>query len=201
MAALFSEVSPLEAVAVALNVLYLVLAIRQNLWCWPAAFVAALLSMVLFFDRRIYMESALQIFYAVMAVYGWYQWTRGYRGRGVEIGVWPLGRHLLVIGVILATSAAFAWLLGFTDQAMPFVDSFTTVAAIITTYMVAKKILENWVYWFVIDSVSIYLYLSRGLPIYAALFVVYLVLIVVGYRNWSREWQGRHTAALSDARG
>ena len=76
-----------------------------------------------------------------------------------------------------------------TDAAFPYADSFTTVAAIVTTYMVARKVLENWVYWFVIDSVSVYLYASRGLYLTTLLFLSYLVLIVIGFRTWLREYR------------
>ncbi len=183
--------SPIEVIAVLLAVAYLVLVIRENVWCWPAALGSTLLSIVVFADARLYMESALQVFYAAMAVYGWQQWVRGgARGEGVAIGVWPWQRHVLTIGAILALSwLSGAFLAARTDAALPYLDSFTTIAALVTTYMVAKKVLENWVYWFVIDSVSIYLYLSRELFLFAALFVGYLVLIVVGYRRWQRQWR------------
>src|SRR5690606_33697693 len=157
--------SPLELVAVLLAVVYLVLVIRENPWCWPAAFGSTLLSIVVFVEAKLYMESALQVFYAAMAVYGGWQWMRGGdRGEGVAIGVWPLHRHALAIAAILGLSWAFGALLtARTDAALPYLDSFTTVAALVTTYMVAKKILENWIYWLVIDSVSVYLYMSREL--------------------------------------
>ena len=72
---------------------------------------------------------------------------------------------------------------------MPYLDSFTTVAALVSTYMVARKILENWIYWFVIDAVSVYLYGLRDLYLTAALYVLYLVMIVIGFRRWWRDWQ------------
>jgi nicotinamide mononucleotide transporter len=78
-----------------------------------------------------------------------------------------------------------------TDAAFPFVDSFTTVAAIVTTFMVARKVLENWIYWFVIDGISVFVYVARGLELTAALFVVYLVLIVVGFRRWWLDWHAQ----------
>jgi nicotinamide mononucleotide transporter len=189
MVDLLSNVSPVEYGAVAFAVLYLVLAIRQNAWCWPAALISALLSAALFYDARLLMESGLQLFYAAIAVYGWHQWTRGPRGHGVAIRWWPWRAHCAVIAGILITSALCAWALSATRQVMPFVDSFTTVAAIVTQYMVAKKVLENWLYWFAIDSVSIYLYVSRDLYLYAGLFVVYLVLIVIGFRQWLSDWR------------
>lgn len=189
MGDLLRSVSPLEYGAVAFAVLYLVLAIRQNAWCWPTALVSAALSTVLFFDARLLMESGLQVFYAAIAVYGWYQWTRGARGHALAIRTWPWRTHAAVIAGVLATSTICAWALSATRQVMPFIDSFTTVAAVVTQYMVAKKVLENWVYWFVIDSVSIYLYVVRELYLYAGLFVVYLALIVIGFAQWLSDWR------------
>ena len=84
-----------------------------------------------------------------------------------------------------------------TDAAFPYLDSFVTIASLVTTYMVAKKILENWIYWLVIDSLSLYVYVMRGLPLYAALFAVYLVLIVVGFVRWQRDWRAQPVPAVS----
>jgi nicotinamide mononucleotide transporter len=197
-----SAISPLEAVAVAFGVLYLVLAIRQNILCWYAAFVSSVLSVVLMFEARLYSESALQVFYAVMAVYGWYQWRHGTAGpngatRELPISVWPLPVHAVAIGGTLAASGAIGWALTHTAAAYPYVDSFVTVASLVTTYMVARKILENWIYWLVIDSLSLYLYVMRGLPLYAALFALYLVLIVVGFVRWQRDRRAQPATAAS----
>lgn len=184
------NVSTAEACAVALAVAYLILAIRQNVLCWLAAFVSSLIYLAVFYTARLYMESALQVFYAAMAVYGYWQWTRGGAGStGLSITVWSLRQHANALALIFAASLSFGFLVSRTDAAFPYVDSFTTVAAIVTTYMVARKVLENWLYWFVIDSVSIYVYLERGLALTALLFVVYLVLIVVGWRRWWLAWR------------
>ncbi len=82
-------------------------------------------------------------------------------------------------------------LTAYSQAALPYIDSFTTWGAIVTTWMVTRKILENWIYWFVIDAVSVYLYVSRGLFLTAVLFLIYLVLIVIGYRTWRRDMLGR----------
>lgn len=190
IAAALAAISVAELFAVALAVAYLVLAIRQNIYCWLAALVSSFLYMGLFFRAQLYMESILQIFYAVMAIYGWHQWRYGgLQHRGVRISVWTLGRHGLAITGIVATALFLGWGMSHTDAAFPYVDSFTTVAAVVTTYMVARKILENWGYWFVIDGISVYLYISRELYLTALLFVFYLVLIVIGFRAWWRDYQ------------
>ena len=186
----FGDVTAAEAAGVALAIAYLVLAIRQNILCWFAAFASSLLYMVVFFGARLYMESALQIFYAAMAVYGYTQWKYGgAEHAGIEIATWSVRQHVLALGVIALLSGSLGWLMSRTDAAFPFVDSFTTVAAIVTTFMVARKILENWLYWFVIDGISVLIYFARGLELTAALFIVYLVLIVVGFRRWWLDWR------------
>ena len=190
VAAALAAISVTELSAVALAVAYLVLAIRQNLYCWLAALVSSFLYMGLFFRAQLYMESILQIFYVVMAIYGWYQWRYGgLQRRGVRISVWTLRRHGLALTGIGIMTLLFGWGMSHTDAAFPFVDSFTTVAAIVTTYMVARKVLENWGYWFVIDGISVYLYISRELYLTALLFVFYLVLIIIGFRAWWRDYQ------------
>ena len=179
-----------ETAAVVLAVAYLVLAIRQNIYCWLAAFASACLYTGLFAAVRLYMESALQVFYAGMAVYGWYQWRFGGADHtGVRINVWSVRRHAVVLAGISGASLLLGWGMSQTDAAFPYADSFTTVAAIVTTYMVARKVLENWAYWFVIDSISVYLYAARELYLTAVLFVFYLLLIVVGFRTWWREYR------------
>lgn len=178
-----------EVAAVALALLYLVLAIREHVACWIAAILSTSIYIVLMFRVGLYMESALQVFYIVMAVYGWYSWTHG-DGPGHKLAVcsWPLRRHIGPLSLILLFTLVSGYALSvYTPAAMPYLDSFTTWGAIVTTWMVARKIIQNWHYWFLIDSVSIYLYSSRGLWLTAALFVLYLVLIIVGYRTWRRH--------------
>ena len=184
-----------EALAVVLAIAYLLLAIRQNIWCWAAALLSTCIYLVLFFGARLYMESALQIFYAVMAVYGWSQWRGGDpKGNKLRVSRWPWTRHALAIGAILVLSTGSGRLLmQYSNAAIPYLDSFTTWASIVTTYMVARKILENWFYWFVIDSASIYLYLDRELYLTALLFCIYLVLIVVGFVEWQKSHRRDHT--------
>jgi nicotinamide mononucleotide transporter len=189
-------ISPLEAVSVAFALAYLVLAVRQNILCWIAALISTLLSLALFYEARLYPETALQVFYAVMAVYGWYQWRGGRREtRGPSadllVSVWPWSRHALAIGGTLTVAAILGTWLSRTNAAFPYLDSFTSVGAVVTTYMVAKKVLENWLYWLVIDGLTLYIYWQRELYLYAALFVLYLVLVVIGFYRWHRDWRAQ----------
>jgi nicotinamide mononucleotide transporter len=180
-----------EILAVVLAVVYLVLAIRQNIWCWAAAAASTFLYLFIMFQANLYMESGLQLFYLAMAAYGWYEWRNGGTdGKALEVSTWPARYHLYAIcSVFLLMLISGQLLSRYSEAALPFLDSFTTWGAIIATFMVARKLLENWIYWFVIDAVSIWLYFSRELYFTAALFAVYLVMIVIGYRSWRTSMQ------------
>jgi len=205
VAEVFRSMSPLEVSSVAFSLAYLLLAVQQNILCWPAALIGTLLSLALFVDARLYPESALQLFYAAMAVYGWRQWRRrdpATDGASIEpaelaVSVWPARYHVLAIGGSLLAAGLLGTLLRKTNAAFPYLDSFTSVGAVITTYMVARKILENWVYWLVIDAISLYIYWARELYLYAGLFVIYLVLVVVGFLRWHRDWRAQAAYAAA----
>ena len=169
-----------------LAIAYLVLAIRQNIWCWAAAALSTVMYLFIIYQAKLYMESVLQLFYLGMAAYGWHQWRLGGEDHGeLKVSTWPLRLHAFAIAsVMLLVFISGELLTRYSEAALPFLDSFTTWGAIVATFMVARKILENWLYWFVIDSVSIWLYLERELYLTAALFAAYLVMIVIGYRSW-----------------
>ena len=180
----------LETLAVALGISYLLLAMRENSLCWYCAFFSTAIYVYIFGDVSLYMESALNVYYMGMAVYGWLQWQKGGANHsGVEIVIWTAKHHIICVLVILIASVISGYLLSVnTDARLPYLDSFTTWASVLTTVMVARKVLENWLYWIVINSVSIYLYIDRDLDQTAAMFTLYLVLSVLGYVAWKKNY-------------
>jgi nicotinamide mononucleotide transporter len=180
-----------EAVAAALGLAYLLLAVKRSLLCWLCAFLSTVIYLVLFARAALYMQSALQIFYLVMAVYGFMDWKRGRTAeQGVLIRMWPPAQHGLALVTVVAASAVNGWLLArHTDAAAPYLDSFVTWASIITTWMVARRVLENWLYWIVVDAIAAYLYFMQGLLATTLLFVIYLGVVVRGYAVWRREYR------------
>jgi nicotinamide mononucleotide transporter len=133
------------------------------------------------------MEAGLQIFYCIMAVYGWMQWRKYLPGNSkFLVQTWNRNQHIKAISLIFLLALISGWALkNFTNATLPFIDSMTTWGAIVTTYMVAKRLLENWIYWFVIDTISIFLFYSRGLFLTSLLFFVYLIIIYFGYKSWT----------------
>lgn len=190
-----------ELLAVISSLLYVVLAAKENIWCWPAALISTIIYTVIFYDVYLWMDALLQIYYLAMAVFGWYCWrkvlspkfdenNKSTIGAVQAIQTWPLLFHAKIIVLLTACSLAIGWLMdNYTPTDFPYLDSATTVFAVFATYMVAKKVLENWLYWIVIDFVSIYLYLEKGLQPTAVLFGLYVVMAIVGYVMWYRKHQ------------
>jgi nicotinamide mononucleotide transporter len=183
--------SVLETLAVVLAIAYLLLAIRENIWCWFFAGISTAIYVYLFITARLYMESALNVFYFAMAIYGWSVW---YRGRTddheLPVSKWAVSIHAYAIAAIIGASLVSGFLLDTrTDAAFPYIDSLTTWAAIWATFLVARKVLENWWYWLVIDLASIFIYWSRDLQLTSVLFVVYVIMIPFGLISWTRTWK------------
>jgi nicotinamide mononucleotide transporter len=180
-----------EAVGAALGLAYLLLAVRRNLLCWLCAFISTAIYLVLFARAALYMQSLLQVFYLVMAVVGFIDWKKGRtQAAGVLIRTWTLPQHLLAAGAVTVATLVNGWFLATqTDAAAPYLDSFVTWASVVTTWMVARRVLENWLYWIIVDALAAYLYFSQGLLVTTLLFVIYLGIVVRGYVVWHRERQ------------
>jgi nicotinamide mononucleotide transporter len=180
--------SPWEAVAAALGLAYLLLAVRRSLWCWFCAFASTSIYLVLFAQAKLYMQSALNVFYLAMALYGFYEWRRGRTDEGeLVVRSWPLRMHLSAFGAIaVATVLNGAFLASRTDAVAPYLDSFVTWSSVLVTWMVARRLIENWLYWIAIDSLAAYLYFTQQLLVTGLLFVIYVGIVIPGYFKWKR---------------
>jgi len=190
---LVSEVranSLLELAAVLFAIVYLILAVRQNIACWYAAFISTTIFLYVFWQVNLYMESGLQVYYLAMAVYGFWHWRHSQdEGAALPVSTWRIAWHVCAISFIAVATLISGYLLTDTDQRLAYVDSFTTWGSIVTTFMVTRKILENWIYWLVIDGVSIFLYLDRELYFTALLFAAYIVIIFFGWFAWLKDYR------------
>ncbi|WDD96895.1 nicotinamide riboside transporter PnuC [Thalassomonas actiniarum] len=204
----FTSLPLLELAAVLTSLLYVVLAAKGNVWCWPAAFISTAIYTAIFYDVYLFMDSLLQVYYLLMAVYGWFCWQKSKNmpvnnvstaeqgGEGIQS--WPLLLHLKVIAVLALVSLGLGYVMAnYTQAHFPYFDSATTVFAVFATYLVAQKVLENWLYWVVIDLVSIYLYLEKDLTPTAVLFGLYVVIAAYGYYHWKQSFSGEAKVALT----
>jgi len=178
----------IEIIAAVLAVVYLLLAIRQSISCWAAAFISSCLYVWVLSGARLYMESVLNAFYAAMAVYGFWQWQGRSGGGALAVRRWSWARNALGLAAVLLLSLiSWYFLRRFTPAAWPFADSMVTWASVFATFLVARKVYENWHWWLAIDSVSMCLYFTRRLYLTMLLFALYLAMIVIGMREWRRS--------------
>lgn len=167
----------LELLAVVFNLLYTALYIRESIWCWPFAFIGSALFVYLCYSRQLIAETVLQVFYVGFAVYGFITFN-GVWGDAD----WGTMKHMGFIGggVVLTVLSAVL-LRRYTSAKLPLIDSFTTIFSLIATWIMVNYVHENWLYWIVVDTVSIFLYAGRKMYFGAVLFVIYLLLAINGY--------------------
>lgn len=189
----FIELPFWQLTAVLLSVAYVVLVAQNNRWCWPAAFVSTLIFTIIFYDVSLLMESLLNLYYMAMAIFGWYKWQNAEMISGhntLPIQRWSIKKHLLNIVSLLLISLCLGWLMeNYTNADFAYLDTLTTVFAVATTYLVAIKLLENWLYWLVINTVSMYLYLQKGLEPTAFLALFNIIMCIVGFLHWSKSYR------------
>ena len=182
----FMAQSALEFVAVICAVLYLVLVVRENIWCWFFVFFSTALFIYLFHKGALFSESLLNVYYLVMAVYGWRQWVNKVDKSEVKIHFWSNKIHFIIaIGTLILTPIV-GYYMASIGAAFPYLDAFVAILSVVATVMVTKKVFENWYYWLLIDTLSIYIFWQKQYYFVAALYVVYIILIFVGIKAWKK---------------
>jgi nicotinamide mononucleotide transporter len=178
--------SPFEWIAAALGVVYILLIMRRNRLGWLAGGASSLILMVLALRGRLPMQGGLQFVYVLVAIYGWWNWRRPARERAITLWPWP--RHLAMVAACALLAFALAPLLRSSGaSAWPFLDPFIAGLGVFASWLTAQVKLENWMYWIVIDTVSLVLFTAQGMPVVALLFIVYLGISCIGLVSWSRQ--------------
>ena len=191
----FQHLPWLELIAMLLSLAYVILAAKGSLWCWPAAFISTALYTYIFYDVLLLMDSALNAYYLFMAVYGYLQWSKQTdtgSSNSVELTIvsCALSWHIKACLALAVVATILGYVMAtYTPADFPYLDTYTTVYAVFATYLVAQKVLENWLYWIVIDFVSIYLYIEKGLVPTTVLFVTFVIVAAYGYAKWLRLYQ------------
>lgn len=181
-----------ELIAVVLGLVSIFFQIRQHPWYWPVSMIMVNMYILIYYNAKLYAEISLQVYYLVVSIYGWYLWVFGVKvnDHTSELGVSKTSARLWVILTVIAITLFFllGWILeNYTDTDVPYWDSFITALSFIATWMLARKKLENWLVWIVVDAISIGIYLYKGLYPTMILFGVLTGLAVVGYYKWLME--------------
>ncbi len=169
---------------------YVVLAARENPWCWLWGIVSCgLWAYASYAFYSLYLDALLQLFYVAMGFVGLYHWrSGGTGGKEAPIQQWAFHRHLpwLLAGTLL--SFGFGYFFdAYTTAAATYWDAFTTIFAMLATFLMTRKILENWLYWIFIDATYIFLYASRGAWLFSGVMVIYTAIAIAAYFKWQRK--------------
>lgn len=178
--------NPIEYIAALFGGVSVYLSVRQNIWSWPTAIVNVGLYTLVFYKSRLYADMGLQVVYVVISFYGWYEWLYGGKNR-TELKVSRTSRRLGTLLAAIGVVSAFVLGTVFhrtTNAALPFLDSATTSTSLVAQWMMTKKLLENWIVWVAVDVVYIGMFIYKSLYVTSLLYFVFLVLSVMGYRQW-----------------
>lgn len=184
------------------GIIFVYLEIKGNIWLWPLGILTSAVYIYVFFESKFYADMGLQWYYLVISIYGWYWWRRGARerrgegerermadGGGSLKGVSRLrpstGLILGLITLLLFVVIRYI-LINFTDSPVPGWDSLTTSISVVATWMLARKIIEHWILWIIVDIISIGLYIYKGLYPTVVLFTVYSVMAFIGFIEWRK---------------
>lgn len=181
----------LELTGAMLGVAYVLLAMRQSIWCWPVGILNVSLYIGVFFSARLFGDMVLQAFYLVMGIYGWYQWkygkSKGLGGKGLPISRIPA--HLAVTALVATAlmSVVFGNILSGTVSTLPYWDGTTTALGLTGTWMTARKYLENWLVWVFADLLSAGIYVYKELYPTVGFYILLTIVAAIAYRQWKRD--------------
>ena len=178
-----------EIVGALAGFVYIFFEIKVSKWMWPIGLLTSVFYVLVFYNSKFYADMSLQFYYIVISIVGWYWWLKGGR-EGGELEISNLKKNLaykLLAASILIFGLIAYVLIEFTDSPLPYWDALTTSLSIVATWMLARKMIEQWLLWIFIDLVSMALYIYKGLYPTSLLFLIYSVLAIVGYIQWKKE--------------
>lgn len=184
----------LEIVGFVIGLFYLYWEYTANPKMWIASIIMPFIGIILYFSKGIYADSAMNIYYLLIGIYGYWNWTRKHPDTNKTL---PITHTPVKTAMALVTSTAALWvgiaeiLIHFTDSTIPWVDALTTSLAIVASWMGAKKYCEQWLVWLIIDLITIPMQIYKGLVFYPVLYGIYSVIAIFGYRNWLRIMRGQ----------
>ena len=182
----------LDIVTTVLGLCYLWLEYRASIALWVVGIIMPALDVWLYWQHGLYGDAGMSVYYAVAAVYGYLVWKFGRRrgqGRAEQMPITHFRRRLIVPVVVVFLVlwvVTYYVLVTFTDSTIPLCDSFTNALSFVGLWALSRKYVEQWCFWLVVDVVSTYLYISKGIPFKAGLYALYTVIAVMGYFKWMR---------------
>jgi len=181
-----------EIIGTLIALFYLYFSIKQKIWLWPLGFISSAIYAFIFYRSKIYAGMGLQVYYAIISVYGWYIWQKSKNGRGTQVSVKSLINSkktiltLIIISIVLFIGLSQI-LVYYTDSQIPYFDAFITSLSIVATWMLAQKYIEHWWVWLLADSISVGVFFSNKLYFTTVLYLVYTLMAFLGFKTWKKD--------------
>ncbi len=189
----------LEITGALAGLLYLYFSVRQNIWLWPVGLITSAFYIVVFYSSQLYADMSLNVYYLIVSIYGWHHWLlrkdNTYHN-SIKISTLLSRDWIIYLSVVVLLTIPFGFILltipqklGLKPSSVPWWDAFPTAGSIVATWMIARKILEQWLWWIVIDAISIGVFFYKGLYLTMVLFIVNTVMAIIGYIRWKKDLQ------------
>jgi nicotinamide mononucleotide transporter len=190
----FLEISPVEIIGFVFGIAGVWLTIKENTWCFPVGLINVIVSLVLFFQQKLYSDAIQQAVYIVLLSYGWYKWIAGkdYE-KDLEISFSSKKLLFILLAICIVCSiTAGALFKKYSDASLPYWDATATALSFVAQWMIAKKKIENWIIWTVVNLMYIGIYIYKDLFLYALLFFIYLILAIQGWLQWRQVYKAKN---------
>lgn len=189
----------LEITGALAGLVYLYFSVKQNIWLWPVGLITSAFYIVVFYSSQLYADMSLQIYYLIVSIYGWHHWLlrkdNAYHN-SIKISTLLVKDWIIYLSVVIVLTIPFGFILltipqklGLKPSSVPWWDAFLTAGSIVATWMIARKLLEQWLWWIVIDAISIGVFFYKGLYFTVILFVVNTLMAIIGYIRWKKDLQ------------
>ena len=189
----------LEIIGAVTGLLYLYFSVKQNIWLWPVGLITSAFYIIVFYNSQLYADMSLNIYYLIISIYGWRHWLlrkdnvyhKSIKISSLDPKEWTIYLAAatfitIALGLILVNMPQK---LGFKPSSVPWWDAFLTAGSIVATWMLARKIIEQWLWWILIDAISVGVFFYKGLYSTVILFVVNTLIAIIGYIKWKNDLQ------------
>ncbi len=181
-----------ELIAAVLGAISVGLVVLRNVWAFPIGIVMVVMYAWIFYEVKLYSDVLLQLFFFVLQIQGWIDWTKGEKADDAKIALRTLSSQqwLLTLGIQVSGTFILGFVMKqlFTDVALPWLDAFAAVMSMIAQWWMNKRYLENWILWITVDALYLYIYSSKALFATTVLYAIFLVMAVAGYWEWRRRF-------------
>ena len=182
----------IEIFGLCAGTLSIALLIKQNIWTWPIGIAYTFASLYIFFTAKLYADFALHVFFLFMSFYGWYYWLQGNSTFDSELPVSRESKKVLAYSIIICVLAiilASNLFTMYTDAELPYWDNTTSILSVLAIWLQSRKKIESWVFWLIIDILSVGIYFYKDLYLYSLLYSIYVAMAFFGYATWLKSYR------------